>query len=238
MLGLLHGMDETEIHLTTRRDGITVRRLALNLQAEPFSLDMKDAGTNFLVTLLLRELRTVVAAQKVGIDMSGCPYTELRENRGDPIQGAADDLEAVLRGLNESIGDGTKGDPFMYPEKSSVPLSEYKAPGWMTLAWPALFPLGRGDFGETREHTLTWKQWSMHLQKFHDGRFAQHVRFPYFLLNTRERGNANKRASVCALTPPASTSSPLPLLSCFPHPAVMRSLWIFSCPNRAVMVDA
>ena len=66
----------------------------------------------------------------------------------------------------------------------------------MTLAWPALFPLGRGYFEETRQHKLTWAQWATHLQKFHDGRFARHARFPYFLLNNAERYTANRYAGL------------------------------------------
>lgn len=55
------------------------------------------------------------------------------------------------------------------------------------LAFPSLFPLGTGHFEHERAMGMEWYQWSRALVNFHDGRFATHSTFPYFLLNTLQR---------------------------------------------------
>lgn len=150
---------------------------------------------------LRKELTAIVEGTNVEWHTSGCPHAPERPTGGDPMQDQANDLDATVNGQNESLGDGTEARPFAYPARSSVPLSEYRARrGYMMLAWPTLFPLGLGDFNETREHKVTWTQWTRHLQKYCDGRFAQHPRFPYFLLNTGERSNAQKLSAVYVKT--------------------------------------
>ena len=70
--------------------------------------------------------------------------------------------------------------------------------GYMTLAFPMLFPFGTGDLSQCKRE-LKWSQWSRHLQNYKDGRFAMHRRFPYFLLNTHEREVANRQAGLFIL---------------------------------------
>ena len=51
-------------------------------------------------------------------------------------------------------------------------LSEFKSKGYVTLAFPTLFPNGRGHFEEPRDHPLKWEEWCLHLMRFYDGRFT------------------------------------------------------------------
>ena len=56
--------------------------------------------------------------------------------------------------------------------------------------------MGFGSFADARKEDLSWTQWSQHLMHYYDGRFADHARFRYFLLNTHERELANKQANL------------------------------------------
>ena len=112
---------------------------------------------------------------------------EIREEQlGDTLGGRGDQLGEV-----DEIGDGTKAFPFGWPDKASIPLNEYTAPGYMTLAFPSLFPLGYGSYSDDREHKLKFEEWAMHLMHYYDRRFAAHPSFPFFMLNTHERNLAN-----------------------------------------------
>ena len=44
---------------------------------------------------------------------------------------------------------------------------------------------GTGDWVEPRQRSLEYKDFIQRLMKFHDGRFAQHPRFPYVAFNLK-----------------------------------------------------
>ena len=63
-------------------------------------------------------------------------------------------------------------------------------PGYIPQAFPRLFPHGVGDFHSSRGHLpklLRFEEWGRYLMMWHDGRFAQHTRFRYWLLDTELR---------------------------------------------------
>ena len=71
--------------------------------------------------------------------------------------------------------------------------------GHIAIAFPKLFPHGIGDFhdnhgGRTAPNSphrlLNFSQWERFLMTWHDGRFAQHTRFRYWLLHTSVRAMA------------------------------------------------
>ena len=64
------------------------------------------------------------------------------------------------------------------------------------LAFPSLFPLGTGHYENPRQVNMQWYQWARALVRFHDGRFATHSTFPYFLLNTLQRQQSFDNASL------------------------------------------
>lgn len=55
----------------------------------------------------------------------------------------------------------------------SSPLSE-TTPGYMAMAFPALFPDGAGDFYQPRLRKVELGEYFQHLIRFRGGRFAQH----------------------------------------------------------------
>ena len=179
---LLH---DVEAGMPRNTADLTIKYLARRLE-EAFDIGKEDVN----IDLLYGELCTAV--QSIGIDFehSGLPHANAPES-GDPTANLEQDLHALLAGQA-----GNTARPFSQPARGTIPLSEHRTKGYTTLAFPTLFPFGVGDFSETRKHAVTWEQWSKHVQKFYDGRFSTHSRFPYFLLNTHEREVANRQSGL------------------------------------------
>ena len=58
-----------------------------------------------------------------------------------------------------------------------TPVSEWQNQCLFRMAFPSLFPDGRGDFYLPRERKIRFGSWLQHLLKYKDGRFARHLRF-------------------------------------------------------------
>ncbi|SMY30033.1 unnamed protein product [Zymoseptoria tritici ST99CH_1A5] len=70
-----------------------------------------------------------------------------------------------------------------FPKLEEVPLSEFdKDRPPLSLAFPTLFPYGKGDPRQPRIRAVTDTVFIQHLMRYHDGRFAQHSRFPFHAL--------------------------------------------------------
>ena len=63
------------------------------------------------------------------------------------------------------------------------------------MAFPTLFPFGKGDINEQREIAINIETWARHLLRFKDGRFGRHPRWRYVVFNTIMRQKASKQAS-------------------------------------------
>lgn len=70
------------------------------------------------------------------------------------------------------------------------PISEFTTEGYMTCAFPTLYPTGSADFLALRIHPVAVGHYFKHLMMYDDGRFATHPRFRYFALNTEMRWRA------------------------------------------------
>jgi len=81
------------------------------------------------------------------------------------------------------------------PHCDSEPLSE-STPGYMTMAFPTLFPDGAGDFHQARLRKVDLGQYFQHLLRFRGGRFAQHRRFPWFAFNTLQRARTRSQSKI------------------------------------------
>ena len=77
-----------------------------------------------------------------------------------------------------------------WPTSSGTPINEFTTEGYMSCAFPTLFPTGMADFVAPRSRTVTVGNYFKHLMQYHDGRFAKHPRFRYFALNTEMRHRA------------------------------------------------
>lgn len=103
-----------------------------------------------------------------------------------PSRGATE-AEAI-----RSTIDGT--DPLEWPTADSTTLiNEFKTAGLATMAFPTLFPYGKGDpMCPSRQHPVTLNEAFKHLNRYGevvDGEnhwhFASHPRFPYWSLNMK-----------------------------------------------------
>ena len=77
-----------------------------------------------------------------------------------------------------------------WPKTGDAPINEFSTEGYISCAFPTLFPTGAGDFVAPRHHTVTAGNYFKHLMMYGDGQFAKHPRFRYFALNTEMRWRA------------------------------------------------
>ena len=77
-----------------------------------------------------------------------------------------------------------------WPSTTGPPVNEFTTEGYISCAFPSLFPTGRADFLAPRQRMVTIGNYFKHLMLYHDQRFAKHPRFRYFALNTEMRHRA------------------------------------------------
>ena len=94
-------------------------------------------------------------------------------------------------------GDGDPGasasydrQPMPWPQVGNSPINEFQTEGYITQAFPTLFPTGAAEYLAPRIHPITVGNYFKHLLMYKDGRFAKHPRFRYFALNTEMRWRA------------------------------------------------
>ena len=49
----------------------------------------------------------------------------------------------------------TNTQPIAWPEITNTPINEFRTEGYISCAFPTLFPTGAGDFNQPRLHTVT-----------------------------------------------------------------------------------
>ena len=77
-----------------------------------------------------------------------------------------------------------------WPQVGDSPLNEFHSEGYITRAFPTLFPTAAADFTAPRVRPVTIGYYMKHMMLYRDGRFAKHPRFRYFALNTEMRWRA------------------------------------------------
>jgi len=94
-------------------------------------------------------------------------------------------LRQVANDQDEDIFEA--GD---WPDLENNPLNEFSSEGMICKAFPVLFPYGRGDLRAPRVQTITKHNYFKYLMQYHDGRFANDPRFPYYAYNSLARWDA------------------------------------------------
>ncbi|KAJ1520349.1 hypothetical protein ONE63_004547 [Megalurothrips usitatus] len=84
----------------------------------------------------------------------------------------------------------------MWPTIGKTPINEFGSPGYITMAFPYLFPFGKGDYSMPRNTKLFLSDYIKFLMEFHDERFAKDERFRYFIMNSQMRWNAINVGSI------------------------------------------
>ena len=77
-----------------------------------------------------------------------------------------------------------------WPPSGLTPINEFNTEGYISCAFPTLFPTGAADFVAPCPLAVTVGNYFKHLLLYQDGRFARHPRFRYFALNTEMRWRA------------------------------------------------
>lgn len=80
--------------------------------------------------------------------------------------------------------------------QENEPINEFTTEGYVTKAFPALFPTGNNDLLHPRGEYVTKLDYFQYLMRYHDGRFAKHPRFRFFVMNTILRHQALSSSNV------------------------------------------
>ena len=72
-----------------------------------------------------------------------------------------------------------------WPEICESPVNEYVTQGYITMAFPTLFPYGKADLLQRHpKKEIKHKEYFTFLFNYRDGRFSKHKRFRYFAVNS------------------------------------------------------
>ena len=102
--------------------------------------------------------------------------------------------EVVSEPQEAETGRAQQGDErpvIPWPSIDTTPASEFTTPYFFTMAFPCLFPYGKGDFHINRPMTCpTLHDWGEHLLWYQDGRFARHKVWKFVVHNMIMRKRA------------------------------------------------
>ena len=101
--------------------------------------------------------------------------------------------EAMVKSVEErqsSSSPSPSSATLMWPSIGGMPINEFTTEGYFTCAFPTLFPTGAADFSGRRQNQVTIGNYFKHLMMYEDSRFANHLRFRFFALNTEMRWRA------------------------------------------------
>lgn len=102
-------------------------------------------------------------------------------------------IPQVIESNLRRVADPESQDDFdggNWPELDDDPLNEFNSEGIICKAFPVLFPYGRGDLRAPRLQSITKHNYFKYLMQYHDGRFANDSRFPYYAYNSLARWDA------------------------------------------------
>ena len=87
--------------------------------------------------------------------------------------------DAVRQSVEEwqSVHSTTTPAVVPWPTVDSTPVNEFRTEGYMSCAFPTLFPTGHADFVAPRIHAVTVGNYFKHLMMYKDNRFARHPQF-------------------------------------------------------------
>lgn len=90
--------------------------------------------------------------------------------------------EKITNCVNENI--------LLWPSVGRVPVNEFSSPGYISMAFPCLFPYGKCDYSTRHDKRVSLSKYVEHLMLYEDGRFAKDPRFRFFILNSMMRWEA------------------------------------------------
>ena len=92
---------------------------------------------------------------------------------------------------SDEAQQGTEQPVIPWPTTDATPASELNTPYFFTMAFPCLFPYGKGDFHINRPITCSaLHEWVEHLLWYQDRRFARHKVWKFVVHNMIMRKHA------------------------------------------------
>ncbi|CAB4033970.1 Hypothetical predicted protein, partial [Paramuricea clavata] len=222
-----HGAEDTHRDFTVRRHKVLEAVLWLKTN-NPFFKNIeidRDVIQSLPENGIPDELRYVIDENELSVHV---------ENEGppqDPVMSANASVEELVLGSGSTsfipmrqrqrkegaaIQDAVNEvDPLDWPSTEGNLINEFKTDGLATMAFPTLFPYGKGDpTNRARQHGITLTEAFKHLMKFAESladgkfewRFASHPRFPYWALNMKQRHQLLSQANVYLRQHPADAN--------------------------------
>ena len=124
--------------------------------------------------------------------VSGVLLTEPGVNVQAQVNAAINQVVSEPReGESDEAQQGMERPVIPWPTTDATPASEFNTPYFFTMAFPCLFPYGKGDFHINRPITCpALHDWAEHLLWYQDGRFARHKVWKFVVHNMIMRKRA------------------------------------------------
>jgi len=119
--------------------------------------------------IVVDHLNNSVGDVRIGVPVISPPSTLIDE-----------DIERILQDIaDEQAAESAAREPVRWPTQNPVPINEYTTEGYMTMAFPCLFPHGNADFRDhsRRQTELGLADYLRSLMLYEDGRFGRHPRY-------------------------------------------------------------
>ena len=125
-------------------------------------------------------LKYSAITRKPGVNVQVHVEAVINEVASEPTEV---ETEGARRGVERPVIPG--------PTTNTTPASEFTTPYFFTMAFPCLFPYGKGDFHINRPVTCpALHDWAEHLLWYQDGRFARHKVWKFVVHNMIMRKRA------------------------------------------------
>jgi len=152
----------------------------------------------------------------------------------DEIENAIDDLFPNENNENDENDENIQQDQenrLRWPSLDPNPIDEETTEGYMTMAFPTLFPYGTADFLFEGNHKYKVKSLAGYfdaLLRYKDGRFERHPRFAFWALNTKLHAQCKEQTKMfLRRNPDVAQLTVLELNELFQQEKPQISSWIF-----------
>jgi len=125
-------------------------------------------------------------------DIEGVHYLSNTDIDDSDIEGIDFKQIPDITGISQKdkIGHSLGANFFLWPTIGVTPINEFSSPGYITMAFPHLFPYGLADYSNRENNNISLSKYIHHLMLFYDGRFAKDPRFRFFMMNSQMRWQA------------------------------------------------
>ena len=133
------------------------------------------------LTTNLRTIRVESNEENTPVRDDDDPYSAHLESTFIPMpMRGVTEQQAIQESMVQSAHSST---PVNWPSTSDNPINEFTTEGYISCAFPTLFPTGAADFVAGRQRSVTMGNYFKHLMLYHDQRFGKHPRFRYIIIS-------------------------------------------------------